>query len=57
MTVRGLRWDKVKETLMTVDQRFRSNDPGAASTTIVPIPRSWLVEGPYASERDFVLSL
>jgi hypothetical protein len=57
MTVRGLRCDKVKETLMIDNQRSVSDDPGAASTATVPIPRSWLDEGPYTSKRQFVLTL
>jgi len=59
LTVRGLRWNKVKETLNISDQRiqrFVSDNPGAASTATVPIPRSWLDEGPYASKRNFVLT-
>jgi hypothetical protein len=46
MTVRGLRWDKVKETLMVRDQRLVSDDPGAASAVTLPILRSWLDVGP-----------
>jgi hypothetical protein len=57
MTVRGLRWNKVKETLMVADQRFVSDDPGAASTATLQIPRSWLDVGPYTSKRHFVLTL
>ena len=57
MTVRGLRWDKVKETLMVGNHRFVSDDPDAASTATLPIPRSWLDEGPYTSKRHFVLTL
>lgn len=57
MTVRGLRCDKVKETLMIGDQIFGSDDPGAASTATVPIPRGWLDEGPYTSKWHFVLTL
>jgi hypothetical protein len=42
---------------MISDQRFVSDNSGAASTATVPIPRSWLDEGPYTSKRHFVLTL
>jgi hypothetical protein len=57
MTVRGLIWDKVRDTLIIADESPLSDGTGIASTSSLPIPGSWIDHGPYASKRHFVRSL